>query len=239
MVKKIRGKKYFEHAVILTETDFENAQKVYEEQSISPVDESNIFRGGLYCILSAAQDYTNHVKIYNQLIKNGLDTPENILQSKPKLKRIIKGTRFPNMKYGRVCDFSEWWPKSEMAEKIMADIGNNRLEEYPIREQITEEAPGMSRKCTSLLLNKLGYENVVPIDLWVLRALSSWGYDVKISDYTTVSGLTKKEYLSYEDVFSDYAKKLNVSPAKLQAAIWAKYSLWKDNTKNMTLNKYY
>lgn len=212
---------------ILTDEDFKNARILYEEEKIHPVNEENMFRAGLYCILSSAENFKKQKSIYDEFLETKLDRPESIKGDKEKFKQIIKKTRFPNRKEKYVWSFAVWWPESDIPRKILDDIGDGREKEYEIRNEFAENAPGISYKCSSLFMIKCGYENVVPLDVWILRFLHDRGHDVKVPDYKTVSGVTDKEYLKYEKIVCEIAEELEISPALFQCALWSKYSTWK------------
>ena len=91
---------------ILTSEDFENARILYEEGKISPLNQENMFSAGIYCILSAAENYQKHKRVYNELIRNKLDTPENIKKDEKGLIKIIRRTMFPNTKFQHIYKFS-------------------------------------------------------------------------------------------------------------------------------------
>ena len=209
---------------ILTKKDFENARILYEEELISPINEENMFRAGVYCILSAAEKYQKHRSIFERLLEERLDTPEEIIHNRERLREAVKRARFPNIKAGRIYRFAAWWRESDLPRKIMEDIDSGRENEFKLRNHLAEEAPGMWYKGASYFMVKCGYENVVPIDLWVMRFLKDMGYGVKIPDYRTQSGPKPKEYIEYEKIISDIAKEYGVSPALFQFALWAKYS---------------
>ena len=79
----------------------------------------------------------------------------------------------------------------------------------------------MGYKCASLLLRMAGYDQVVPVDIWALRFLEEHGFKgVRVSDYLTVSGITKGEYLKYEKYMSQVAARHRHSPAMFQLILW-------------------
>ncbi len=49
--------------LILTEKDFENAQRFYERERLKPINEENLFRAGIHCILSAIEFFQKHKTI--------------------------------------------------------------------------------------------------------------------------------------------------------------------------------
>ena len=97
-----------------------------------------------------------------------------------------------------------------------------------MRELLVKECPGIGYKTASLLLVKLGYLNLVPIDVWSMRFLKANGHSVKLPDYKKVSGPKGKEYLRLEEILRKNASKYSVPPAIFQFALWSKYSSWRE-----------
>jgi thermostable 8-oxoguanine DNA glycosylase len=215
----------------LTKEDFDKAQKIWNEERISPVDEQNMFLAGLYCILSATESYKRHTFIYKGLLAKDLDNPESITNNKQRLDRAVRKTRFPNVKARRIYDFASWWPQSDLPGRIVEDVHNGRKDEFNLRNQFADEAPGLWYKGASLLMIKCGYENVVPIDLWVMRFLKDCGYEVEIPDYEKKSGPRPKKYMEYERIISGMARRRNVSPSIFQFAVWGRYSSWNKTSR--------
>ncbi len=212
----------------LTGKNFRMAELIIEKESINPLTKDKMFPEGIYCILSSSENHEKQLNTYYKLLNRGLDTPEAILDkvNAKKLWDIIKKARFPNSKRKYILRFSEFWLESEIPRRILDDANNGRQYEFELRDELAKKAPGMGRKCASFFMQKCGYENLVPVDIWVLRFLEDKGYEVKIPDYRTVGGLTKKEYLEYEKIISGMAGEYNVSPVIFQAYVWGKYSKW-------------
>lgn len=209
-----------------TEQDFRNAQILYEKEKIEPLTEENLFRASLYCILSSTENFTKLIRVYRTLLDKKLDTPKSIASNKQSLDEILSETRFFNKKQKFVYEFSLWWPGSDLPAQVVEDAKNSRQREFELRNNIADSAPGLGYKCTSLLMRMCGYENIVPVDLHVQRFLKKKGNDVRVTDYKTERGMSKKEYLLYEKLFSEIAKSQGIPPAKLQYVLWAKNSTW-------------
>lgn len=210
----------------LTKEDKENAKLIQREELIYPIDEHNLFLAGLYSVLSASEQHVRHVRSYNRMLENGLDTPDKIVNNKNKLIETLSNIRWPNTKIKRVYDYSVFWPNSNFSKRIIADIKIDRKDEFGIRNDIAEEVPGLWYKCASMFMTKCGYENIVPLDVWMFRYLKDVGYEIEVPDYKKRSGPKPKEYLHYEKVFSDIAKINDCSPTMFQFALWSKYSTW-------------
>jgi len=211
--------------------DLERGLEIKEQEQVRPITEKSIFCAGIYCILSASEDYPKQMRTYNRLMRKGFDSAEKMLSNLSGLEDILSITRFPNEKFKRVRGYSQWWLKSNIAEKIIADVKTGRKKEFEIRKEIAKNCPGLSYKGAALLLGKFGYQNVVPIDIWMLRFLRDNGYDVRVSDYKTVSGLKDSEYAGYERSFRNIARKNGFTPMLYQCILWGKYSKWKKADK--------
>ncbi|MCK4730007.1 MAG: hypothetical protein KAT28_01680 [Candidatus Aenigmarchaeota archaeon] len=202
-----------------TEKDFKNAERVIKQELIKPLTTNNLFRKGLYWILSGTENHKKQTILYNNLTLN-FNTPKSILANKPEVHEIIKESRFPNRKEKFIAGFSEFYLESDLPEKILEDSYNGRQNGFELREELVKDAPGLGHKCGSGLLQSCGYNYLVMVDIWALRFLENYGYKVKIPDYKTVGGITKKEYFEYENIISGMAKEYEVSPVVFQAAIW-------------------
>ena len=214
------------NAVEFTEYDFRNAQILYEKEQIKPLTEENLFRASLYCVLSAAENYTKLMRVYNSLLDNKLDSPESIASNRQTLDEIVGKSRKDTQKKKCIYELSLWWPGSGLPKEIVEDAKNSRQKEFELRNSLAKDAPGIGYKCASLLIRMCGYENIVPVDIHVQRYLKEKGHDVRVTDYKTQPGLTKKEYLLYEQLFSGIAKSQGIPPAKFQYVLWVKRSSW-------------
>ena len=210
--------------VEFTEQDFNNAQILYEKEQIKPLTEENLFRASLYCVLSAAENYTKLMRVYNSLLDNKLDSPENISSNRQTLDEIVGKSRKDRQKKKCIYELSLWWPGSDLPSQLVEDAQNSKQKECELRNGFAGKAPGLGYKCASLLMRMCGYENIVPVDIHVQRFLKKKGCDVRVTDYKTEKGLTKKEYLLDEQLFSEIAKSQGILPAKFQYVLWTKKS---------------
>ncbi len=210
---------------ILSEYDLEIGRVLFEKEKVFPVTRETMFCAGVKCIISAVEKYRKYEKVY-EILKAEFNTPARMIGRRNELKEIVRRLRFPNRKFKFLVDFAGWYSRTDIPEKIIEDIKLGRRNEFKLRDRIAREAPGIWYKGASFFMNKCGYENVVSIDLHVLRFLRDLGYKVKIPDYKKRSGPKPKEYLAYEKTISQIARMHSVSPALFQFAIWAKYSGW-------------
>jgi len=213
-------------AKILTKGDLELGKTILECERIHPVSEEKIFPKAVYWILSIGEKHEKQAITYHTLEHLRLLSPEAVLDENllDEFSWAMKRIRFPNHKMKYIRGFSGYWLDSDIGEKIEEDASNGHLKGFELREKLYHEAPGIGMKCASCLLNSCGYDDLVPIDLWVLRWLKENGYEVLVYDYKTNGGFDLKKYLPLEREISDFAKKYNCPPAVFQAAIWGKSS---------------
>jgi thermostable 8-oxoguanine DNA glycosylase len=200
----------------------------------------NLFKGCLFYILSAAQDYSNNIRVYKELESNNLVNPYEILDpiNNNALTNILDTARFNNNKKERVFKFADWWINSEIPEGVIIEACDKKLHKYEfeLRDDLTR-APGIGPKIASLILSSCDYERVVALDIWILKYLDklrkekkNWKkhfkglkYHIPIPDYKTNGGLYGKKYLEIERVFSKIARKeFELSPSHFRRLVWFK-----------------
>jgi thermostable 8-oxoguanine DNA glycosylase len=234
----------------ISDSDLLRARTLFSKELITPVTDETLFQGVLYSLLSVREKYSNQIKVYNSLIRDNLATPKNILERSNELYNYSLG--LDKSKY--IVGLAKWWIKSNISKELIEDMSNGKSREFELRDMIANEADGISYKCSSLFMNMCGYENVVTLDVWAMRALVSAGYDVKSYKYVPRSssknlnrrlpqkihtylgrgiyldrGLTsKKEYYIYESNFRDLAGKFGLTPINFKQVLWVKRSTWTD-----------
>lgn len=211
----------------LSKEDYKNAKLLLEQERINPLTWDEMFNAGIYCILAQAERYDKQIKIYRRLLRDGITSPGAVFKKRKEFQSIIKDSHFPNMKKERIERFAAWWADDALPYLILKDVSNGHKNGIPLRNTFAETAPAMSYKSASLFMIKCGYEDVVPIDLWVIRYLIEQGHDLKKPNYLTVGGITdSKKYLELEAILRKMALDGGVSLALFQAALWGKYSTW-------------
>jgi len=210
----------------LTERDIKNASFILQNEAISPLTIPEMFKAALWSILSATERFDKQFQIYSSFLNRKLDTPQKIQENWDQVCVLISRTRFPNQRKRRLKAFVEWWENTDVPTHILHDATNGKKREIELRNLLAELAPGIGLKCASLFMIKCQYENVIPIDIWIIRFLKDLGYNIEIPDYKRVSGIKSKDYLEYERIIQEIAKSHNLSPALFQAAIWGKNSMW-------------
>lgn len=224
------------------EWDIKKAEDWYQQELINPVNSENMFKAAVYSILSIAQNYTRQKSIYDSLLENNLDTPEKINDNTEGFERIISKARYPNSKirtiYKLAIDWN-WTPNVIIAkEQIFWDIKNGRKgDEFELRNTLAKRIYGVGLKCASLLMMKCGYQNVVPIDRWMIRFLrQTCDYDIRHIE--SRRGMSKSKYLNCEKEFQKQAELYGYTPAFLQNLVWTYFSknhVKKENPKQLRL----
>jgi len=240
----------------ISKVDLELGEELSKKQQIEIKNEKAIFEAGIYCLLSAAERTTIVEKVFNLLKNQGFLDAKKLLKllesnsavkdplfSEVKSDQIHKGeenvvkqrldkTHWPNQRKERMIGFINWWISDngqQIAKEIFDDIQNGKTRAKEFRNIIVKEVPGFSYKSASFLLNKLGYDDVLPIDLWEIRYLRDIHFAELVEpDYETKRGITdKKTYDKCERKLQEIADKLDVSLSVLHATIWGKYAQWK------------
>ncbi len=218
----------------LTKKDYKASKVLYERELVDPLNLENMFRSGLYCILTARDTYTMLMRVYNGLLNRGLDTPEAIQKSKAELTAIVRNAGNHRRKETFIRGFADWWLESEIPKELLEDAQGKREKEFELRNEIakTKNAPGLGMKCASLFMRTCGYKNVAPIDIWMIKYLHDCGYSVDEKDLIHRRGVPKKYYLQYEKWLTEIAEKHDKEPGMYQLALWCKNASWKTRQKN-------
>ncbi|MBU1204245.1 MAG: hypothetical protein KKG60_04230 [Nanoarchaeota archaeon] len=213
----------------LVEEYFRRARILQEKQTFYPINTESLFCGSLYGLLAANENYKNQMSAYNLLIEQGLDNPQSILKQLEQFEGIILKTMYPFQRARRMVGFCEWWEGSDLPEEIVKDALADRKREFELRNKLTD-APGVGLKTASLILNTAGYQNVVPIDRWVIRFLYGRGLiknDPTQRGEDKSGGISKGIFLECEKKLIEEARKMNVSPLEYQLAVWCAHSRYK------------
>jgi thermostable 8-oxoguanine DNA glycosylase len=230
---------------VLTESDLKFSRLRHKEERDfigvkSPVDAQSVYKAFEYSILTAAQNTSKLIRVYDNIKRHGMDNPENVAKaSDSELRYLLDGTRFHKVKFKRFKDLPVWWEQEDskkIVDELMECINNKEVRKQKcIRHVLDQRGPeGLSRKCASLAIQSLfdDLKNVYvgTIDLWWLRALKNIGYEIngheiEVPDGRTVSGLRPKDYLGCERIIEREASRFGTSPGELSYALWCKYAL--------------
>jgi len=222
--------------VQLTERDFQEGNILYEREMIRPLTLTNMFRAGIYCILSATEVYWKQLSLcYQLIIGEGKGSPERIINDRETLEKVVSKARFPKAKINYIYEFSLWWESSELPLRMIDDVNGTKEKEIELRDQIANEAPGLGPKCASMLMNMCGYERVVPIDIWMARFLKGLGHEIHVPDYLTNGGYSLSQHKRFEEVFWKVTESYGRTPAECQRALWCKLSSWNQTALQLEL----
>ena len=220
---------FFENADFnFKEGELTLARNLLEMERIVPLNRENLFRKTIYWFLSSSEKHEKQQAIFKKLNYYKFTSPERILNDRTGLcNKILGESRFPNQKKKWLISLCNYWIDSNFVNELFEDVNSKKEKGFELRENISKyPGNGIGRKCASSILISCGYDNLVPVDVWVLRYLNDYdeGLGVKLPDYKVESGPTKKEYLKYEEYIVDKGTELGVTPAELQAMIWIKGS---------------
>jgi thermostable 8-oxoguanine DNA glycosylase len=205
-----------------------------------PLNRDMLFPVFEYVMLSRAQNTPKLIKVFNKISRHNFNTPENVLrpENHEEIVRILKETRFPNVKTKNFFDLAEWW-KKDLEEKdivgdLVKDINSGGNSSVYLRDALPAFGPkGMGYKIASLLIQTatpdLRRVEVVTVDKWILQFLNDIGYEFRVPDYRTVSGISSNEYLEAERIVSEKARDCSLAPGEFGYALWCKSSYTEPN----------
>ncbi len=204
--------------------DFKLAARFQKKQRLKNVTLESLFHDGfLYSMLSANESYNNQMRALNQLDRACLNNPQAILNDEGTLKEIVGLTMYGNQRSERILRFCNEWIESSLPQKILYDSVNGKVLEFVLRDEMKKQFSGIGLKTASLILNTLDYENVVPIDKWVIRYLFAHRLikkDPTIRNRKQSGGISDGMYRKCEKIIQNRAKEIGVSPLNYQLAIW-------------------
>ena len=228
MERYVRG---FDEKVFLHPREERYADELAKQEHIDPLTADNIFRTGVYIILAIREIYEKQFLIYNKLLKQGLDTPQAMLSDKDSVRKIVSAS-MKNKKPKYILDFAEWWMDSDWKNKLLEDVYTGRRNWYNLRGELAKNAPGMSYKSASFVMEASGYETPVVIDTWVLKYLV-YKELIDKSFTDTHRGLSNKEYPPIEKVMTKLAEEHEMMPAPYRRALWVYNSNWKKTKSSL------
>ena len=145
-------------------------------------------------------------------------------QRRELVKRILRQYGFHSHKIESVISIAREWGRLDITSRMREDT--QKKNGRSLRENINDRMDGVGYKFASLFIRMSGYEDIVPVDAWAIKYIERKGF----RDRYESSGLTPKQYLKYEKRMVQHAKRFGVSPALLQATIYAKWSTWKTHS---------
>lgn len=224
--------KKLEEILKITNSDLLSGKRYYKYEQVRPINRDNIFLTFVYSVLSQREHFSGLKIKFDKILEAEFTTPESVLDNKRKVKRILNCWE---SKYNGIISLSEWFIENTIDSEIIHDALNSRKDEFNIRDKIAENAPRISYKTASLVLMKLGYGQVVPLDINARRFLESylkkeksWSKKWRFlnEQYNgIISGIrTSNQYFVAEELFRSIAKKYCVKPVILHSAIYIKDS---------------
>lgn len=235
----------------LSNYDFDKAKELclIESKIVRDEDgqlsEMGLFRGALYCLLSTTQGYQDQESAFNFFLKEGFDTPANVLKNQEKLEELLLKINYRNQKFKYIRQLAFDWNEKNILKMINKSqaIGKGREGEVELRNRIVKEMNGFGEKTVSMLLRMCGAQDLVPMDTNLIKVLYFSGYEnVEIKrnlvmryDKPNPGKRARKasvkgfKYLKFEECAIDLAKKYKVPVCLLQQAAYVKFSTYSKN----------
>ena len=122
-----------------------------------------MYLAGLYVIISASENYTKQLKIYQNFLDSGFASYNAMI--KRGWGKLANEYRFTNSKKDRLKKYAKWWPKTDMPERIMDDVSNKRKSGYELRNALGTRS---KRKLAEgeVYDKSLGCNSNVPLFSW-------------------------------------------------------------------------
>jgi thermostable 8-oxoguanine DNA glycosylase len=225
----------------ITDFDITVGKRLWKEQQFEIKDESDIFNVFIYCLLAGAERAMVADKFYRLLKREDFLKPDKLLnvfkkeeldEKEQEIKSSFFKLHWPNQRRERVVGFIQWWQTNkgqEFTKELSEDMFNGRENAVHFRDTVVDSVSGFSYKSASYLLNKIGYDDVVPIDVWEIRFLRDLYFpEIPNPDYKKVRGITdRKLYLKCENKLKEIALEKGLSAGEFHCAVWGKYARWK------------
>jgi N-glycosylase/DNA lyase len=176
--------------------------RIKEFKEVGKQSSQRIFQELCFCLLTANCAAERCIQIQEKIGSDFLVLPEKKLAQK--LKRL--GYRFPNTRAHYIATAQKKYP---LIMKQLETVSGLNL-----REKLVKEIKGIGYKEASHFLRNIGYDDYAIIDFHIIDLLVRHNL---ISKPTTVS---KKQYLTIENVLKDIAKELKLSLAELDLYLW-------------------
>jgi len=202
--------------ILMTVEDYSKTVQVYSTENIH-------FCALLYSVLSARESFRVHREQFNSFLEYDLNTAEKVLEKPHLVSKILTQYGFHSRKIESVLSIAKEWGDLDITSRMRED--KQKVLGKAFREEMNEKMNGVGYKFASLFIRMSGYEDIVPIDTWAIKYVERRGF----MDRYKESGLTPKQYLNYERKIKQHAKRLGVSPALLQATVYARWSTWRNH----------
>jgi thermostable 8-oxoguanine DNA glycosylase len=209
----------------LTPKNWRDGKIAYREEMIDPKDHNEIFCSILYSFLSIQEKWSKQYTIYQTLVDNELNNvavmKKDLAKEHPLTYTIIREHRFGNKLKKWFKSLVDDWDNltvllDEMGDKVNTATKEN---EFDLRKRLSDSIDGVSYKVASLIMMKCGYQNVVPVDIQLIRyCKQALGFNYNPAKKR--EDTSPKEFLAYEKRISEEAARQNVSPALFQYVIW-------------------
>ncbi|MFH2027508.1 MAG: N-glycosylase/DNA lyase [Nanoarchaeota archaeon] len=173
-------------------------------KEFSDIDKNNIFYEICFCLLTP-QSNAYKCDECIQILKQ-----KDFLYKNFEIKYILKDkTRF----YKNKSNYLKLLKKdfNSINKEIEINKDNKKLREY-----LVKNVKGLGYKEASHVLRNLGFRDLAILDRHILRNLEKYKVIKEIPRY-----LNKKSYLSIEEKFYKFSKKINIPMDELDLLFWS------------------
>ena len=119
----------------ILEADVDAAQNFCDLEKIHPLNRNTLFQGGLYVILSAAENYAKQMAAFQDLREAQLFSADAIAESNGQLEEIVKKTRWGTRRAKHIRQFAEWWRAADLPDRLIADVTGAHEHEFELRKE--------------------------------------------------------------------------------------------------------
>ncbi len=181
--------------------------RLAEFSSFSQKPSADWFSELCFCILTANSRAKTALALEKTLQYKGFATlPEQEL-----VKQIISHKhRFHNVKAARIVEARTYLNIKSIIQNLVKEKG-----EFAAREWLAENIKGLGYKEASHFMRNTGHNSLAILDRHILNLMHHHNMISEIP-----KPLTKNKYLDIELKFQELSKKLNLSPAHLDLAMW-------------------
>ena len=180
--------------------------RLEEFSSFSQKTDADWFSELCFCILTANSRAKTALALEKTLQYKGFATlPEQEL-----VKQIISHKhRFHNVKAARIVEARTYLNIKSIIQSLVAEKG-----QFAAREWLAENIKGLGYKEASHFMRNTGHDSLAILDRHILNLMHENNLIVRPKT------LTKKSYLEIEQKFNQLASQVNMTPARLDLAMW-------------------
>ena len=176
--------------------------RIQEFKEIDKKSNDELFKELCFCILTANFNAEKSIKIQKEIGECFLTDSKDVLAQK--LRDC--GHRFPNARATYISESIKC--KDSLGEIVQIQDGN------ALREWIVENVKGLGYKEASHFLRNVGFDDYAIIDFHIVDLL----VDYKLIEKPKT--ITKRKYITIENLLKKLARKTNLTLAELDLYLW-------------------